>query len=79
MAERKDKQHEEALAAFMAAKLEIDELLVRLQTASDDHFDADPDRLNWGDVGSITQLRATLRELCDQVFREGDYAQSVTA
>ncbi len=64
----------QALAAFVAAKLEIDAILERLREMSDDHFGADPDSVNWGDVGSLRHVLAQLREVRDQLFREGEYA-----
>ena len=37
-----------ALDTFLAAKLEIDALLERLKPLRNDHFNADPDQINWG-------------------------------
>ena len=37
------KSKEEALAAFVSKKAEIDAMLTRLQALSDDHFDYSPD------------------------------------
>ena len=42
-----------ALAAFIGKKAEIDEMLARLQALSDDHFNAHPDEVNWGHVGTL--------------------------
>ena len=35
-----------ALNAFLAAKVEIDAMLKRLNALSDDHFDSHPDEIN---------------------------------
>ena len=63
-----------ALDAFTARKAEIDAMLARLQALSDDHFGANPERVDWSHVGSLDFYAEHLRELCDQAFREGEYA-----
>jgi hypothetical protein len=60
--------------AFIAAKHEIDAMLNRLAALSDDHFNTHPDRINWGDVGTIQHYRDRLREISDSAFGEGEYA-----
>ncbi len=32
------------------------------------------DEVSWGDAGALQHIVARLREICDSVFREGDYA-----
>ena len=39
---------QEALDAFIGHKTRIDEILSRLQDASDDHFGSNPDEILWG-------------------------------
>ena len=63
-----------ALDAFITAKLEIDTMLERLKALSDDHFETDPDEINWGHVGSLSHYRDKLREITDMAFREGEHA-----
>ncbi len=63
-----------ALDAFIAAKMEIDAMLARLQELSADHFYTDPDSVNWADVGSLNHVRARLREITDMAFSEGEHA-----
>ena len=65
----------DALATFIALKMEIDERLARLTKASDDHFHKDPDRIGWPDVGDLEHYNAQLKELTDQIFKEGEYAK----
>ena len=48
-----------ALDAFMARKAEIDAMLARLQALSDDHFGANPERVDWSHVGSLAATRST--------------------
>lgn len=64
-----------AIDAFISAKLEIDNMLERLKALSDDHFNSNPDEINWADVGTLDHYRAKLREICDSVFQEGEYAR----
>ena len=64
-----------AVEAFIAAKLEFDGLLERLRDKSDDHFDVDPERVDWGHVGTLNKHLADLREIGDAVFKEGEFAE----
>lgn len=64
-----------AIDAFIAAKFEIDGMLTRLQALSDDHFNTNPDEINWGHVGTLEHYRAKLHEICDSAFHEGGYAE----
>ncbi|MEM8595016.1 MAG: hypothetical protein AAGF76_00900 [Pseudomonadota bacterium] len=63
-----------ALAAFLARKAEIDALLERLRTHSDEHFGLAPDAVGWGHAGALDDHAARLRELSDAVFGEGSCA-----
>jgi hypothetical protein len=71
---RKATDNAKALDAFIAAKIEIDAMLERLVALSADHFEANPDEINWGHVGTLNHYRAKLREITDSAFREGEYA-----
>lgn len=64
-----------AIDAFITAKLEIDEMLERLKALSDDHFNTNPDEIDWDDVGTLGHYHARLREICDNAFHEGEYTQ----
>ena len=50
-----------ALDAFMATKVQIDAMLERLKALSYDHFNAHPDEINWGDVGTLNHYASLLR------------------
>ena len=65
---------DKALAAFMARKGEIDDMLTRLQVLSDEHFNTNPEDINWGEVGDLGDMATKLREISDRAFREGEYA-----
>jgi hypothetical protein len=68
------KSNEDALAAFVARKAEIDTMLTRIQTLSDDHFGVAPDDVNWGHVGSLGYYAELLKRITDTAFNEGDHA-----
>jgi hypothetical protein len=73
-AEKARRNREAALAAFIAKKAEIDEMLGRLQALSNSHFGRDPESLNWGDVGDLDHYAGLLKRITDSAFGEGDYA-----
>ena len=64
-----------ALDAFLAKKAEIDAMLDRLATLSEEHFNADPDRVNWGTIGTLEFYASQLRRITDAAFREGEHAE----
>jgi hypothetical protein len=64
---------ETALEAFIARKARIDAILARLQKLSADHFEVDPDKADWGDVGTIAHVLEYLQEASDFIFHEGEY------
>ena len=47
------RSNEDALAAFVQKKAEIDAMLSRLQALSDDHFGVAPDEVTWDHVGTL--------------------------
>ena len=75
MTRRAAATNEKALDAFIAAKTEIDAMLVRLAALSADHFETHPDETNWGHVGTLNHYRAKLREITDMAFKEGEHAE----
>ena len=64
-----------ALDAFLAAKVDIDAMLARLTTLSADHFEANPDEINWGHVGTLNHYASLLRQISDSAFREGEHTE----
>ena len=67
--------NDQALNAFLAAKLQIDGMLARIKTLSDDHFDTHPGEINWGDVGTLNHYASLLRQITDSAFSEGEHAK----
>jgi hypothetical protein len=69
------KSREQALAAFVSKKAEIDEMLTRLQTLSDDHFNYSPDEVTWAHVGTLGYYAELLKRVTDSAFKEGECAE----
>lgn len=67
--------NDKALESFLATKAQIDQMLARIQTLSDDHFDTDPDAIHWGDVGTLNHYSGQLCQITDIAFSEGECAK----
>lgn len=67
--------NDKALNAFIAAKADIDAMLARISALSSDHFETNPDEINWGDVGTLTHYASLLRQITDSAFKEGEHAE----
>ncbi|PZP83396.1 MAG: hypothetical protein DI582_11065 [Azospirillum brasilense] len=48
--------------------------LARLSAASERHFGTAIDNANWGDVTLAADIDSKLKELCDTIFHEGEFA-----
>ena len=68
------KSNEDALAAFVSRKAEIDTMLTRLQALSDDHFGVAPEEVTWGHVGTLEHHAELLKRITDMAFGEGEHA-----
>jgi hypothetical protein len=68
------KSREQALAPFVSKKVEIDAMLTRLQTLSDDHFGYAPDDVTWSHVGTLEHYAELLKRITDSAFKEGEHA-----
>jgi hypothetical protein len=68
------KSNDDALAAFVSKKTEIDAMLTRIQALSDDHFGVAPDEVNWGHVGSLGHYAELLKRITDMAFNEREHA-----
>jgi hypothetical protein len=74
--EAKAKSNRElALAAFMAKKAEIDAMLARLTALSADHFETNPEEIDWGHVGTLSHHASLLKRITDMAFHEGEHAE----
>lgn len=52
-----------AIDAYLSAIGQIQQELDKLQERLNNHFDADPDHINWADVGSVNHILERLKEL----------------
>jgi len=68
------RSNEDALAAFVQRKVEIDAMLARLQSLSEDHFNYSPDEISWDHVGTLGYYAELLRRVTDSAFKEGEHA-----
>ena len=68
-------QNDKALNAFIAAKADIDAMLARISALCSDHFETNPDEINWGNVGTLTHYASLLRQITDSAFKEGEHAE----
>ena len=68
------RSNEDALAAFVSKKAEIDAMLARLQALSDDHFGYSPDEITWSHVGTLEHYAELLKRITDSAFNEGEHA-----
>ena len=66
---------EDALAAFVSRKAEIDRMLARLQVLSNDHFGHSPDEITWSHAEGLAHYTELLKRITDQAFNEGEHAE----
>jgi hypothetical protein len=69
------RSNEDALAAFVSNKAEIDPMLARLQSLSDDHFGYSPDEITWSHAEGLAHYAELLKRITDMAFNEGDHAE----
>jgi hypothetical protein len=70
----KPRDNTQALDAFLARKAEIDTMLARLTALSADHFNAAPEEIHWGHVGTLAGYAEHLKRITDAAFHEGEHA-----
>jgi hypothetical protein len=71
----KASSNQDALAAFVQRKAEIDTMLARLQALSDEHFNYSPDEIRWDHVGTLDYYAGLLKRVTDSAFHEGEHAE----
>ena len=69
------RSNEDALAAFVQKKAEIDATLTRLQALGDDHFGYSPDEITWDHVGTLGYYAELLKRVTDSAAKEGEHAK----
>jgi hypothetical protein len=68
------RSNQQVLPAFVQKKAEIDAMLARLQTLSDENFGYGPDEVTWSHVGSLEHYAALLKRITDMAVQEGEHA-----
>jgi hypothetical protein len=48
---------------FISLKVQIDEELSKIVSASQNHFGVDPERITWANIGDLTHLLELLKEV----------------
>jgi hypothetical protein len=74
MQDRIARSKEQALAAFVSKKAEIDAMLTPLQALSGDHFGYAPDEVTWAHVGTLEHYAELLKRVMDMAFNESEHA-----
>lgn len=67
--------HEQASQRYAARLDSIKHSLDRLNKASNGHFFTDPENITWADVTVMHDIDEALKELCEKIFNEGEYAK----
>ena len=70
----KTRSNDDALTTFVQKKAEIEAMLARLQSLSDDHFNYSPDEITWDHVGTLGYYAELLKRVTDSAFKEGEHA-----
>ena len=65
---------QDALAAFVQKKAEIDAMVARLQALSDDHFGYGPEEITWSHLGTLEHYAELLKRITGSAFKEGKHA-----
>jgi hypothetical protein len=71
---KRESNQQRSLVAFLAKKAAFDALLAELQRASADHFGADPEAVLWAEAAWLHDATTKLREIADQHFKRGEFA-----
>ena len=69
------RSNDDALAAFVQKKAEIDAMLTPLQGLSDEHFNYSPDEITWCHVGTLQHYTELLKRITGMAFNEGEHAE----
>ena len=68
------RSNEDARAAFVSRKAEIDTMITRLQALSDEHFGYSPDEITWSHAESLAHYAELLKRITDMASNEGKHA-----
>ena len=68
------RSNQDALAAVVQKKAEIDTMLARIQALSEEHFGYAPDEITWSHLGTLEHYAELLKRITDMAFHEGEHA-----
>jgi hypothetical protein len=68
------RSNEDARAAFVSRKAEIDTMITRLQALRDEHFGYSPDEITWSHAESLAHYAELLKRITDMASNEGKHA-----
>jgi hypothetical protein len=72
--------NQKALTAYLRTASDVRALLARLESGLDAYQDrVSPDEVNYGHVGDMGYLMASLQDLSDRVNEENEYASDEAA
>lgn len=64
-----------AIDTFITSHANIEKLLARLQEKHNNHYDANPEDMTWGEVTEIKAVEEQLQNIVDMLFQEGEYTE----
>jgi hypothetical protein len=62
------------LASYLANLYAAQTLAADIADVLDNHETADPERLDWAEVGDMVETRRSLQHIHDRLYRQGEYA-----
>lgn len=68
------KDQVQATKEYKQSMQSIDSMMKRLRRDSAKMFTDNPNTVHWGHVGDMKRIEIKVKELCDLVFKEGEYA-----
>jgi hypothetical protein len=68
------RSNEDAQAAFVSRKVEIDTMITQAPGAQDEHFSYSPDEVIWAHVGTVEHDADRLRRIAVMTFNEVEHA-----
>jgi hypothetical protein len=63
-----------AMASYLANLYSAQTLAADIADVLDNHETADPETLDWGEVGDMVEIRRGLQHIHDRLYRQGEYA-----
>jgi hypothetical protein len=68
------KTNDAAIGAYLKNLTTAQTLALDILGVLDNHETADPERLDWAEVGDMVEIRRSLQHIHDRLYRQGEYA-----